>query len=728
MELLSPAGSMDSVKAAIANGADAVFLGPKLFNARRLAGNFSETELGEAVGLCHLHGVKAYLTLNTLVRNEEIGQWFRVLEKAYLAGADGAIIQEVAFAKLIKKAFPGLELHASTQASFMNWHGISNFQEFDLVVLAREMTREEIKETRIKVRQKLEMFVHGHLCVSYSGQCLISSLIGSRSGNRGVCASSCRKRYNGKGYLISPRDLNMADNVAELAKIGIDTLKIEGRMKSPEYVAVTTRAYRRQIDDAMKGRSRPLTKEETDSLRMGFNRDFTPGFFSAPQIIDERMPMNRGISLGEVIKGRLTLKHAIELHDGIGFWRGTGILEGGILRGMTVNGKKAERAKEGDTAILHMKEFREGAKVFLTSQNKGKDIFALPKIKVTVDATGSPGENLTVQAKNGSWAAASAIALQHPKQHALGIAALAEEFARSKDIKWHIEKLALKPSFLPKSTLKALRREMEEKARQACGPNREKHPYTLPYYEDARFAKPRLIVKAYSLESLREADACGVDAIYYDVFSSNVKEAKSLCKKAAFFLDTPAILSDSDIVRIESRIADIKPDGIAIGNWGLLNLKFSGERHGKYSLNTFNDISMSMLLDKGITPTFSVELSAKQLSQFRIKKGIYYAHGRIPVMHFKGIRPERLLTDEKGYAFPLRKMNGSTEMLYSRPIATYEGVLHLMDMGINHFLLDLEKDTTTIITAYQKILAGAKPDTSMLKKGTTNKTFRVGVG
>ncbi|MDO8655758.1 MAG: peptidase U32 family protein, partial [Nanoarchaeota archaeon] len=184
LELNSPAGDWECLKAAVYSGANAVYLGIQFFNARRLASNFSLEELKDAVFFAHLHSVKVYLTLNTLVRNEELPMWFETLEKAYLAGIDAVILQELFLAPLIKKSFPGLRVHASTQTSLMNYHGVNQFPEVDLVVLARELNLAEIKIIREHTDKELEVFVHGHLCISYSGQCLISSLIGKRSGNR----------------------------------------------------------------------------------------------------------------------------------------------------------------------------------------------------------------------------------------------------------------------------------------------------------------------------------------------------------------------------------------------------------------------------------------------------------------------------------------------------------------------------------------------------------------
>src|SRR3990167_3673060 len=301
LQLLSPAGSFDALKAAIHNGADAVYLGSKLFNARRLANNFTGDELKQAVQYAHLHNVKIYLTLNTLIKNHEIIALLNQISLAAQLGINALIMQDLTFAPLIKQHFPKLEIHASTQSTIMNSPSINYWKPYvDTFVLARELTKQEVKTIYENTNANLEVFIHGHLCISYSGQCLISSLIGKRSGNRGLCASSCRKQYNGDSYLLSAKDLCMIKNVKDVIESGAKTIKIEGRMKSPEYVATTTRLYRRQLDSYYNKKKIPVTKETMDDLKLAFNREFTPGFFNNEEnIVDPLTPSKRGIFLGK---------------------------------------------------------------------------------------------------------------------------------------------------------------------------------------------------------------------------------------------------------------------------------------------------------------------------------------------------------------------------------------------------------------------------------------------
>ena len=255
-ELLAPAGSYDAFIAATENGADAVYLGGKLFNARANASNFDNDELKKIVEYAHLRNVKIYVTMNTLLTNNELNEALDFAYDLYNMGIDAVIVQDLGLAKVLHERIPLLHLHASTQMTIYNLAGVKKLEElgFTRVVLARELSLDEIKYICDNTNLEIEVFVHGALCISYSGQCLMSSMIGDRSGNRGKCAQPCRLPYtllkNGtplkSGYLLSPKDLCTIDYFSKLPNI--TSLKIEGRMKSPEYVATVVSTYRKAID------------------------------------------------------------------------------------------------------------------------------------------------------------------------------------------------------------------------------------------------------------------------------------------------------------------------------------------------------------------------------------------------------------------------------------------------------------------------------------------------
>jgi putative protease len=259
LELLAPAGAFPSLRAAVANGADAVYLGGGLFNARRAAGNFTDSELKDALAYCRERGVKVYVTLNTLLKDSELDEALSFAAFAYENGADAVIVQDLGLAHLLKIHLPDLKRHASTQMTIHSLDGVKACEEmgFERVVLARELSLRQIGFITASCKAEIEVFTHGALCVCYSGQCLMSSFIGARSGNRGMCAQPCRLpwRYSVDGdafgkesYLLSPKDLLGLTMLPELKKAGVKSLKIEGRMKSPEYVAVVTGLYRKYLD------------------------------------------------------------------------------------------------------------------------------------------------------------------------------------------------------------------------------------------------------------------------------------------------------------------------------------------------------------------------------------------------------------------------------------------------------------------------------------------------
>ena len=276
-ELLAPAGDMDCLYAAVAAGADAVYVGGKRFGARAFAKNFDLDELSRAVRYCHLHSVKLYVTLNTLIEDKEMPEAISYAAELYRIGVDALIVADLGVISAIRRQIPDFELHGSTQMFIHSSSGASAAAELGIsrVVPARELSLEDIKTLVRDCPCEVEVFLHGALCVCYSGQCLFSSLVGGRSSNRGECAQPCRLPYNGGKYPLSLKDLSLADHIPELIDSGVASLKIEGRMKSPAYVYTVTSIYRRLLDEGRKANG-----EEKDALRRAFSRGgFTDGYF-----------------------------------------------------------------------------------------------------------------------------------------------------------------------------------------------------------------------------------------------------------------------------------------------------------------------------------------------------------------------------------------------------------------------------------------------------------------
>lgn len=338
-ELLAPAGSLDAVRAALANGADAVYLGAERFNARDEGAQLTLDELEEACRLAHERGRRVYLTLNTLVKPGELADALDLLGECIDRGVDAAIVQDIGLVRLIQRVYPGFELHGSTQMTVHDERGAAVMRELGLrrVVLARENTLDDIRAIHAAVPElELETFVHGALCISYSGQCYMSGMISERSANRGSCAQSCRKDYTltdvesgetlDSGYLISARDLAAYEHLDDIARAGVHTLKVEGRKKKPEYVATVTRSYRDFLERVRRGEPVVASTETAQDLVQIYSRGFTGGMYggrAGRDYITRDQPDNRGTLLGTVVSARngeivVELSVPLEPGDGIG--------------------------------------------------------------------------------------------------------------------------------------------------------------------------------------------------------------------------------------------------------------------------------------------------------------------------------------------------------------------------------------------------------------------------
>lgn len=359
VELLAPAGNMAALHAAVAGGADAVYLGLEAFNARRGADNFTLETLREACDFAHLRGVSIYVTMNTIILPDEVGEALECVRQAYRAGADGFIVQDIGLAAEISRTLPEASLHLSTQMSTHNLAGVRAAARLgaERITLAREMSLDEISllcAAAAEEGMEVEVFAHGALCVCYSGQCFMSSMIGGRSANRGMCAQACRLPYELQNkalqkslpspgdHLLSPQDLCTADRVDDLVAAGVASLKIEGRMKSPEYVFAVTSVYRKALDAALAKENAAITDADRDRLTDAFSRGFTTAYLDGKRgndIMSYQRPNNRGLFLGrvdEVRDGAAYLKsaHALTEGDVLEFWtrKGNGTLTLGPVR------------------------------------------------------------------------------------------------------------------------------------------------------------------------------------------------------------------------------------------------------------------------------------------------------------------------------------------------------------------------------------------------------------
>lgn len=333
-ELLSPAGDFETLKQAIHNGCDAVYLGGKRFGARKFASNFDDIEMVKAIKYCHLYGVKIYVTVNTIIYENEVKDCLDYLIFLHKNGVDAVIMQDMGMITLTRKVLPNLDIHVSTQAHTHNNNQIQLLENLGVtrVVVAREMSLDEIK--KLDTSLEIEAFIHGALCVCYSGECLFSKLLLNRSGNRGECAGICRlpftltedsKKVDTEGkYLLSPRELNTTSHIKELLESNITSFKIEGRMKSPTTIGFITRLYRMLIDHYQRGEDITLTEEEQEKLMLLFNRGFTEGYLfnqSGKDLMNITSPNHIGIPIGKVVdvnKKRIRIQLFKELSQGDG--------------------------------------------------------------------------------------------------------------------------------------------------------------------------------------------------------------------------------------------------------------------------------------------------------------------------------------------------------------------------------------------------------------------------
>ncbi len=403
IELLAPAGTYDAFLAAIENGADAVYLGGKLLNARQFAGNFDEEQLEKALDYAHTRDASIFLTMNTLVLDSEMQEAVEYAAKVYEMGVDAFIVQDMGLAANLKKLIPGITLHASTQMTIYSMEGIKALEAlgFDRIVLARELNLEEIKRICGQTSLEIEAFVHGALCICVSGQCYMSSMIGGRSGNRGKCAQPCRMPYSikkdgsdlGSGYLISPKDICYIDHLYELVDGGVTSLKIEGRMKSPEYVASVVGTYRKYLDlvygtkditDSKIGRHK-VSQEDRHKLLQSFNRGgFSKGYLlgkTGPEMMAYEKPKNWGTPLGSVVSQDkstnsvlITLENTLGMGDGIEIWSGSKFQEspGGIITKIVKDKRLVRKAQKGDTVWVSVIKgnVQKGSRVYKTSDKE----------------------------------------------------------------------------------------------------------------------------------------------------------------------------------------------------------------------------------------------------------------------------------------------------------------------------------------------------------------------
>ena len=660
-ELLAPAGTPECLFAAVKAGADAVYLGLGAFNARMGAGNFTRDDLAGVVAYCHNRGVRAYLALNTLIKNDELHQFLRDAGFAYGCGVDAVILQDPCLARELHARYPGLTLHLSTQAATFNASSIP--RGISRVIMPRESSRDEI--SRMSQVIEAEVFVHGALCVSFSGMCLFSSMVGGRSANRGRCAQPCRKRYNNK-YVLNTKDLCLVGRLPELIEAGASSLKIEGRMRDASYVGTVTRIYRNALDRYANSDEVLVTPEEKDQLYLSFNRGFTEGFAFEGQITDQRLPTNRGLYLGKVKDGLIRLRSTIRVGDGVAIHTADGIRGQTIERIAHEDGRAATEASEGEIVDPDLQGAADYDAVYKTSK-PSIDVSdcALPTLSFPkVISENSDKDEEVVE----------------PDQD---------------DDTQTVATIERKPSI-----------EGEE-----------------------RKSTTRLCVWARSEKEARDAEEAGADIIYLDADEVTFNDVRKTLKGARLFLVTPRILMQEGITGYISSLERLTPDGVYAGNRGLMEelrkRGYPADRiHLDYLIYCTNDVDMACL--HGI-PTLSPELSLEEIGGLSSKEAICMVHGRLTLMTTAEPLRAPELVDDEGRHFPIRDDGTYRHIMNCSPVGLFSKAGDLIQMGIRYLLVDPGRDTRRIVRFYRGLIDGKAPDDGKLVKGYTQGHFHRGV-
>lgn len=700
VELLAPAGSKEALIAAVENGANAVYLAGNVFGARAYAANFDREGLREAIRFAHLRDVAIHVTVNTIVDDEELPELRDYLRFLYEAGADAILVQDLGVAKIAHETVPNLPLHASTQMSVHSLEGVRTLKElgFSRVVLARELSIKDIRYICAHAGVEIETFMHGALCVCYSGQCLMSSMIGGRSGNRGRCAQPCRLPYtlvDGKGedvlgeeagkYLLSPRDLSTIDVIPELLAAGVNSLKIEGRMKRPEYVATVVRTYREAIDSYYSGKGYEVTAEERDDLAQIFNRDFTTAYLlgrPGRTMMSDRRPNNRGLLIGRVLdydwdKRLVTVKLSgrLGLGDQVNFWvKVGGRVTATIKELLTPAGKALAHGEAGDTVVFAIPSaVRHHDRVFkvydAALMEKAKHSFdtgaPVRRIPVAVTVHAAIGEPLVITLRDADGVTGTG------KTDFIGEAArkrpLSEETVRKQAARLGTSVFAMESLdcdiegavMVPVSEInEARRRAVEELENKRLAIHMEK-ARQVPAWHIAP-EKPRdvlkesasLMVACDTLEQVKAALAGGVDGILFGgdsyrhhvITAEEYQAAWQLAKDAGVRIDfnMPRIVREAHQKGVERLMAawrDFPPAAVHVHNIGTLGLVrrlTTLPIHADYSLISYNRQTLAFLKEYGVAEaTLSPELNRGQILEIAKDSPLpltCIVHGRLELM------------------------------------------------------------------------------------------------
>ena len=799
VELLAPVGSFEALKAAVQNGANAVYLGGKDFGARASANNFDRDELKEAVKYAHIRGVQVFVTTNTLRKENEIEDFLEYAKFLYDIDVDAIILQDIGMARLIKRELPDFELHASTQMVAHSLEDVKYLESvgFDRVVLAREVTVEEIKYICDNCKADIEVFVHGALCVCYSGQCLMSSMIGNRSGNRGRCAQPCRQRYelidvytgevvNSNGdYLLSPRDLNAIEEIDKVIDAGVHSLKIEGRMKRPEYVATVIDGYRKTIDEYLATNKLNVSDETINDLYTIFNRKFTKGLLLGDvgkDMMNSQLPNNQGLYVGTVVDynkkaKRLKIKLANTLKKGDGINLG-----GGTIGRIIKNGNIETIGYKGETIELDfVGEARKGQIVFKTSDSELMDrvqaTFTQDKefVKNIIDAkiTIKLGQNpiLTLKDRHSNEATIEGDKIvEEAMKVALSKEKVETQLRKLGNTPYELDLLEIELDdnvSLPISLLNQMRRDcIELLDKERVSIKNRKYKNKIVKYKPVQYNRNKqqeISVKVKNLEQLESALECGVDRIYYED-TNTIDKAMRLAMKynKKVIYSAPRIIRNKEYNHL-AKANNAGVESVQVGNYGSIDYFKDKKLNIDYYLNAFNSETINYYKEIGAdTLCISQELNINEIKE-TIKytdiniESVVYGYTPLMITEYcpmgvivRDCKKDKRVAKCKESIYALRNSKGDefrvsqdifcrSTIYNSNVTCMLDNLYELHEIGINVLRLDFtleDKETVKeVIEAYQEVLSNdyklgtkaTKLYNKLDEKGTTAGHYYKGV-
>ena len=768
IELLAPVGSFDALKAAVQNGANAVYLGGKDFSARASANNFDREELIEAVKYAHIRDVRVFVTTNTLIKQDEIEDFVEYAKFLYDIDVDALIMQDIGVAMLIHELLPDFELHASTQ---MVAHSLEDVQYlesigFKRVVLARELTVDEIKYICDNTNVDIEIFVHGALCVCYSGGCLMSSMIGNRSGNRGRCAQPCRQKYtmidistgeeihsNGE-YLLSTKDLNTIEDVDKIIETGVLSLKIEGRMKKPEYVATVINSYRNAIDEYQATKKVNISTETMEDLYTIFNRKFTKGLILGEvgeDVMNSNVPNNQGLYVGKVVDYNKKAKRLKIKLEGT-LKKGDGINLGGGTIGRIIKGKEiVQIGYKGETIELDfIGEARKNQPVFKTSDtnliDKAQKTYTQDKefAKSLIDAEitiklGEYPELKLIDKNNNSVTVKGDKLVEKALKVALGEEKIETQIKKLGNTPYELDDLKInldKGVSMPISLINQMRREAIELLDEARIPVKgraykdSKIKYSPKKYAKDTNSNSKIRVKINNIEALKSIINLDIDMIYYeDVATLEQAMAMATANNKKLIYSAPRIVRNKEYKRLEKSNEYCK-ENVQISALGQVkyykenseNVSFDVD----YYLNPFNSETINHYKKEGATTVcISQELNIheiKETTKYTDMEIETVAYGYIPMMLSeycpmgvvaRSCKKDKRCSTCKESKYVLRDFKGEeyriSQDLFCRS-TIYNSIANclinnldeLSDAGINVFRLDFTHESPELISKITK--------------------------